>query len=326
MSKRANPTVIGAFVVGAVLLGVGAILLLGGGTFFHRTSSYVLYFQGNVNGLAVGSPVKFLGVEIGSVTSIRLRITPEGATMIIPVIIRINESLIERKAGVATTFDASRLKRSIDQGLRARLETESLVTGQRYVALLLDPDTPVNLLGISEDLEEIPTLPTAFEEFQRVFEQFLSEDVQTLVKDLGETSRGLRELLASPETQALPASLLRTLEGIDGLVAALQAEVEPFGAQIEGTSAAVQNVAEELELTLATVHAAAERTREVEQELSQTLATTRALLAPDAPLAVQLQATLQEFGAAARSLRSLAELVERDPSALLRGKDLPSNP
>jgi len=327
MSKKANPTVIGVFVMAAVLLGVAAIILLGGGVLFRRTHPYILYFQGDVNGLSVGSPVKFQGVRIGSVTSIRLRITPEeGATMIIPVTIALDESAIERKAGIETTFDRRTLRRTIEQGLRGRLETESLVTGQRYIGLVLEPESPATLLGYSDEMDEIPTLPSTIEEIHDTFQRFWAEDFETLVKDLGGTTRGLRSLLESPEAQELPASLVRTLEGIDGLVVKLQAEVEPFGAHLESTSKAVDRAAAELEVTLKALREAAERTREVEAEMSLTLATARDLLAPDAPLAVQLQATLQEFGAAARSLRSLAELVERDPSALLRGKDLPSNP
>ena len=327
MSKKANPTVIGAFVVAAVLLGVAGILLLGGGVLFRKTHPYILYFQGDVNGLAVGSPVKFQGVRIGSVTSIQLRITPEeGATMIIPVTIALDESAIERKAGIDATFDTRALKRNIEQGLRGRLETESLVTGQRYIGLVLEPESPANLLGYSDELDEIPTLPSTIEQIHDTFQRFWAEDFESLVKDLGGTARGLRNLLESPEAQELPASFLRTFEGVDGLVVKLQAEVEPFGARVESTSKTVERAAAELELTLQALREAAERTREVEAELSLTLSSARDLLAPDAPLAVQLQVTLQEFGAAARSLRSLAELVERDPSALLRGKDLPDNP
>jgi paraquat-inducible protein B len=318
MSKKANPTVIGAFVVGAVVLGVAAVLVLGGGTLFHRTHPYVLYFRGDINGLAVGSPVKFLGVRVGSVKSIRLRITPEGASPIIPVTIVLDEDVIERKSGVDMTFETSKFERMVDQGLRARLEMESLVTGQRYVALLIDPSAPLERLAL-EDMDEIPTMPATLEEMHRKVEQFLAEDLEVTVKELGEAASALRTMLASPDAQEAPATIVRALDSLDSLATTLEAQVQPIGARVE-------QVGDELTQTLASLQAAAERTQEVEGELSLTLSTTRGLLSPDSPLAVQLQATLQEFAAAARSLRSLAELVERDPSALLRGKDLPSDP
>ena len=72
MSKHANPTVIGAFVVGAVILAVTAILLLGSGDLFIQKPRFVLYFKGSVKGLNVGSPVNFRGVNIGTVTNVQL--------------------------------------------------------------------------------------------------------------------------------------------------------------------------------------------------------------------------------------------------------------
>src|SRR5690242_2285027 len=71
--RRANPALIGAFVLGAVVL-VGAVVVVwGSGRFFRNTKTFVAYFSGSVNGLNPGAPVKFRGVKIGSVTEIRLR-------------------------------------------------------------------------------------------------------------------------------------------------------------------------------------------------------------------------------------------------------------
>ena len=73
MSKPANKTMIGLFVVGAIVLVVVAIGVLGSGKLFKESIPYVMVFEGSVKGLSVGSPVVFRGVKIGAVTSIRMR-------------------------------------------------------------------------------------------------------------------------------------------------------------------------------------------------------------------------------------------------------------
>jgi paraquat-inducible protein B len=149
-----------------------------------------------------------------------------------------------------------------------------------------------------------------------------------MTTDLLETSRALRDLVASPDVLAVPGELARTLEGIDGLVRMLHAEIEPLSPLVADATTSVREVADELKSTLQAIHPAVEalretakRTQEAEDEMILTLEAARALMDPNAPLVVQLQATLREFGAAARSLRSLAEMVERDPGSLLRGRD-----
>ena len=75
MGKRFSPTLVGGFVLGAIGLGIIALVVLGSGRFFTGKTIYVLYFDRDVNGLRVGAPVKFRGVDIGSVTAILLSLT-----------------------------------------------------------------------------------------------------------------------------------------------------------------------------------------------------------------------------------------------------------
>ena len=68
MARRANPAMIGAFVLGALFLAVAALVAFGGGKLFKRTQAHVAYFEGSLKGMAIGAPVTFNGVKIGSVT------------------------------------------------------------------------------------------------------------------------------------------------------------------------------------------------------------------------------------------------------------------
>ena len=91
-----NQAVIGAFVVGAVVLAVVGVIVFGSGKMFQEVDKYVLYFEGSVKGLNVGAPVTFRGVKIGSVTGISLRANPENLEVRIPVVIEIEKGRIER--------------------------------------------------------------------------------------------------------------------------------------------------------------------------------------------------------------------------------------
>ncbi|MGD1075416.1 MAG: MlaD family protein, partial [Thermodesulfovibrionales bacterium] len=90
MSKKASKTLIGAFVLGAVVLIVAGVVVFGGGKFFKKTINFVTFFEGSLKGLSVGSPVTFRGVKIGEVTNIVPRFNTKSMSVLIPVYIEIN--------------------------------------------------------------------------------------------------------------------------------------------------------------------------------------------------------------------------------------------
>ena len=185
MGKRINPAMVGAFVLGALGLVLAAIILLEGG-WFRKTHEYVIYFGGGgINGLRVGAPVKFKGVEIGEVKRTLLRleqqVSPENnmltAQVHIPVIIQLDEQKIVSHGG--TTIDLSdphTIPNLIREGLRAQLGSDSFVTGMMYVSLDIDPKTPIQMIAPpGAPLQEIPAIPTPLEQAQavaiRIFEK-----------------------------------------------------------------------------------------------------------------------------------------------------------
>ena len=166
MSKQANPTKVGAFIlIGAGIL-VLTIALLGSASLFSRPVTMILYFRDSVNGLVVGSPVKYKGVSIGQVTKISLAWTKGSDALLIPVIIEIDENAIQAEGdGGLPLTNPARLRQAVDNGLRGTLETESLVTGRLYVALDVFPKAePPTYVGGSK-YPEIPTQATGLVEF-----------------------------------------------------------------------------------------------------------------------------------------------------------------
>jgi paraquat-inducible protein B len=302
MSRRANPSLVGAFVLGALALAVAAITVFGSGRLFRETTPFVCYFEGGVHGLNPGAPVKFKGVEIGSVDRIMLRFEQTPGNVTIPVFIKVDSEKFER-AGLEANFAPEAIKTAIDQGLRARLESESLVTGLLFVNLDFFPGSPARMLHPDSDIQEIPTLPTTIEQATQAVKQIVDRlqdiDLEALVASATGALTAVRELAASSDVKQAVASLDRTLQSVQALSQSLGRTVEPLGESLRTT---------------------AERAQLLEEELRKTLDSTRSLLEPGSPLSYQLQTTLQEVSAAARSVRSLSEALERDPSAIVRGR------
>src|SRR5258708_7854008 len=143
MSQRANPTLIGVFVFGAILIAIGAGVFFGSADFFSKKQTYVSYFNQSVSGLQVGSSVKFKGVTIGKVTKVLLGFVGEDKPVYAEVFYQVDENFVVKELGTnpsGVNVDLSdpqqHLKR-LEQGLRARLDFESLISGQLYVASIL---------------------------------------------------------------------------------------------------------------------------------------------------------------------------------------------
>ncbi len=163
MARQARKTVIGGFVVGAVALAAVAILVFGSGKFFQKRLMLVMFFDGSITGLSIGSPVKFRGVRVGQVTKIAAVFDPKDVSITIPVYIEVDpKSLIV--SGSEDAWSALSTNKFyeplLEKGLKARLDIESLITGQLYINMDFYPDRATRLLGLDPRYPEIPTIPS----------------------------------------------------------------------------------------------------------------------------------------------------------------------
>jgi phospholipid/cholesterol/gamma-HCH transport system substrate-binding protein len=355
MGRRANPTLIGAFLVGAVALVVIGILIFARGQFLTEKRTFVLYFDGSLKGLNVGAPVDFKGVRVGSVIDIRVEYLTKGDDFRIPVFIDIEPGRISQ-TGVRKTQE-ERLKFYsvlIERGLRAQLGTVSLVTGQLYVQLDFFPGTPVELVGADPDVPELPTIPTPLQQASQVAQDLL-EKLQQLPLDqlfanvLG-ISQGLNQLVNAPETQGLVRSLSSTSTEVQDLVRHLDSRVGRLLDDLGGATTTAHSlladaqqlvrrvdgqvvplttsVKETLDVTRAAVKDGQQLVRQVEGRIGPLMSglTETSKVAQATMVHTQrmvddkLVTALQEFTAAARSFRLLADYLERNPNALLYGK------
>ena len=313
MSKKANPVAIGAFVIGAIALLVMGIVVFGSGRLFADTTPFVLYFGGSVDGLNVGSPVRFKGVEIGSVTSIRLDLGDEAR---IPVWIEIDNRRIIDRAGQSFTRDPARLTAEIDRGLRAQLNTQSIVTGLLFVQLDYHPDMPATfVLPPAERAQEIPTIPTTLEQAQQVATDIIAKlrevDFDAFSRAVREAIEGINRAVNAPGLQATLEALPQTLANVDKALTSVQ--------QL------ATNLDQRTGPLVASLQAASDRSTVAVEQARATLSSMQKLVDPGSPLAGQLSSVLDELRNTARSVRLLADYLERNPAALIRGREV-TNP
>lgn len=322
MSKHANPTVIGAFVVGAMVLAITAILLLGSGDLFVQKPRFVLYFKGSVKGLNVGSPVNFRGVNIGTVTNVQLVMGESGADIRIPVTIEINPGSFirsEQMIGGMTESRKEKLAELIDAGMRAQLQLQSLLTGRLFIQLDFYPGTPVDLVGDNR-YPEIPTIPTPIEKITKKLEDF---PVEQVMNNIISTSKGLNKLVNSPELYQSIQSLNEILENIERLVKSqeFQESITSLHNALDDLGSLARTVDSRVEPLSSELHATLNETRLAMSQARDTLESAQDLVS-DQKLLFALDNALAEITSAARSVRDLTDFLERQPQSILRGKSI----
>jgi len=228
MSRRANPKIVGGFVLIALALLVAAALVFGSFTFLETTRKFVVFFEGSVDGLQQGSAVLFRGVPLGRVIDVGIRYDPQNSTFEIPVIIEIRPGVIARYSP-RTATDVDFLKRLIDEGLRARLESASLVTGQQVVQLNFLPGTPIKLEKTDLPYFQIPAVPSPTQQIMSSVD-VAARDLPTLIKRATAVLDGVQAML-SPENRA---AVTTVLESAASAMKALQTDAESLGPVIGG--------------------------------------------------------------------------------------------
>lgn len=323
---KASPRVVGAFVVGGIALLIGGILAFGSIQFMKPHVAVVMYFQEDLSGLDVGAPVTFRGVQIGEVTDIALQFNADSRTFHSPVHVRLEPGHFQ-VVGAWPQKLGSNLPLFVEQGLRAQLASQSVLTGKRLVELGFHPDTPVHLQGAKGDPKEVPTIPSQMAELQAGIEGALRRLEQTpfpeLVGDLRSTVQSLGRILNAVDAAQVSAvaedasATLRTgrsvLERIGQHVDVVGPKSESAISHAEQLLAELQKNSARIGPTLASIQRAADRA-------DRLLADANVLIEPGSATHRELTGMMRDISAAARSMRTLTDDLNRDPNSLLFGK------
>jgi paraquat-inducible protein B len=321
MSKRVSPAVIGAFVVASFAILIVALIVVGSGRMLTKPIRFICMFQGNLNGLKIGAPVKVRGVQIGTVASIELRLLPSQGRLRpdvkelrLPVIVDLDRSQLLARGGTGAALETAGFDSLIKQGMRAQLATESLLTGLLYIDLDLHPHTPIKyVLEAGGPYPEIPTIQTDLAQLQERLTETLNKfdniDFQALVVSITDAANSIKTLTGSPELKA-------TLESLKGTIANLNQAVNSARDLLINANSKIGPLVADL--------------RESSDEANKTMKDTRAALVslqqaldPNSPLAVHLNQTLDQLSNTGRSLEEFTDYLQRNPSSLIRGRYVP---
>ena len=352
MSKQANKTVIGIFVVVAIALVVAAVLILGSGKFFKQTLKAVCYFEGSVGGLNIGAPVVLKGVRIGSVTDVILRADSTKLTFTIPVYIELEPDKVT-VAGARPKKYGENLKIFIDRGLRATLEMQSIVTGQMQVGLDFYPDKPAKFAAEDKTVPEIPTIPTPMQELAKkvqnlpideIFEKLRSTldaidkvasspEIPEAIRSVNLALGDVRKLVKNVDGQVGPllSNLNETVKGVDetvkdvrGLVQNADAKVTGLASNLDGAVTDVRGVVKNVDNSIGPLTASLKGTlKSVDATLivaQKSMDDIAGATGEDSPMVYEMNRTLEEIQALARSIRVLVDHLEQRPESLIRGK------
>ncbi|MEO8605902.1 MAG: MlaD family protein [bacterium] len=251
---------------------------------YTESVPFILYFQGSVSGLKAGAPVTCRGMQIGLVRSVSLEIDIEARTARIPVQIELQPQRVTLLGRGNVIDPAARMEAFVARGLRGQLRSTSLLTGDLEVALDWFPNSPPAQVIQEGGISVIPTVPSEIEQFTRKASVFLDK-------------------LADAPLPELVSDLRRTVQNVDALLTSksLHRGIDGLGPMVED----LQKAADAARATLV--------------QAETTLKSANGVIGRDAALRYDLVRMVNQLTDAARSLRTLADYLERNPNALIFG-------
>jgi paraquat-inducible protein B len=322
VSARNHPRLVGAFVLGAILLTLGAVLFFSSGDFFKQKTRFSVYFPGSVRGLDHGAAVTFRGIKIGEVAEVKALLTgkPDPA-IAIEAVVEFDREIVEVPRGVPSPYRSlaapELAKALIGRGVRGRLQSQSMLTGQKYVDFDFLPDEPARFANLNPRYPELPTTPTPMEKLSGKFEQFVGTladlPLDKMLDDVRQALKSLREFLEAPElrgtfrnTERAAAALTPTIEEAHATLRDARKHMETVASELTATGGASRDTLADARRALETAN------RALEKAESMTGGADEARLAAIEAIG-ELEQTL-------KALRNLVDYVQTHPEAVVLGK------
>ncbi|MDM7944127.1 MAG: MlaD family protein [Hydrogenophaga sp.] len=331
MKRQLSPTLIGTFVVVGLSLIAATVIALAGNSLFTRKEKAVMFFSGSVYGLQEGAPVVFRGVRVGSVESIAVFYDSRTDDFSIPVLVALDGDAVSGLDGRRTKGVGLALPALVQRGLSAQLAMQSLLTGLLYVDLDLRPARPGQLRGTYRDVPEIPTTATAI---QALKNQLEGMDFRKIAEDLSAIAASARAVVSGPELRQALTDLAEITATFKRVSTRLDQRIDPLANELQRSLSSARSAMDSLGRAAGSVNSTSEQVsgllapdaplvqnlQRAADEVGRSAASLREATADDSSLRLGADRALQDLSRAARALRDLAETLEQQPDAVLRGR------
>jgi paraquat-inducible protein B len=325
MSKKASPTMIGAFTIAALAIAVVAILVLGSGKFMTEKVPFVMYFESSLSGLDVGAPVEFKGVRIGSVTSMSLVLDNDDGSVRTPVYAEILPQRLSMVGRERAKGEMARLL--VERGMRAQLQSSSLLTGKLKVSFVERPGTEYQLQGDGR-VAEIPTIHTTTEELTKMFTDLPINRTLDRIADLVDI---LATAAESPETQETMKVLATGMQSASTLMTSLSLSLPAAMTNMNSTFESldqllvearpgITNLVNGLPAFINGMAMTMDRVRLSLTQIDHTLGELEGVMESESPIQYEFRVAIRELTRTLESLGAFTDYLQQHPESLLTGK------
>jgi paraquat-inducible protein B len=200
---------------------------------YTRKIKFILFFKSSIRGLSIGAPVEFKGIKVGSVLDVRLEFDRGSTSFRIPVLIEIEPQRIIERGILEEDASNQTIISLVDRGLRARLQTGSLLTSQLFVELDMHPGSPKNLSGSDRPFPELPTLPTSnfgaiTESAENLLAKLNAIDIEEVTSVLVDTIETANKTMHSADQAIGSANTLISAPGIPEAIEDIRIALKNF--------------------------------------------------------------------------------------------------
>lgn len=337
---------IGIFVISAVVIGIIGVVVLGVGTIFQKKSIVETYIDESVQGLDVGSPVKFRGVPVGRVEQISLT-SAEYATRREYVLVRVSISSNILQFPVNDPR-SPQLKQALDRGFRIRIAPQGL-TGVAYLeADYLEPErNPPLEIDWQPEYPYIPSTRSRItqlsEAVERILRNFSDIDIAQLSQTIDKSIVAITKLAENANLDKIGAqanALLNELRATNRQINTLVSnpELKTAVADVSASAGRARQIIERAEkpinqmltdLPQATeslnrlvkrLDSAASDLPQTSTELRQTIQRMNRLLANQQR---DIEKTMDNLRAVSENMKEITENSKKYPSQVLFGAPPP---